>query len=253
MEEGNHTLWPILVDHRNSCTELLRRIRVNIAEHDLKEELKRWIQDCRSHVENCRDLGLQIVSDGGTLRKMGDDGQVAIIQMTAADVLEIYRERVEKLRFYEAKVDATHGPGIRISPGGSLGAHEDVIQGWHTLDRHVNRTIADLQQRLGANPKLKAASAFTSRIIAEGAAGKAMAYFEDEIREWLAGKLTSSPLFERTKERFVIKSFEVGSTIGYVLLRGRSSVEDSSLVRVVLVREQTSPVAYRIKTGYPIF
>jgi hypothetical protein len=172
--------------------------------------------------------------------------------MTAADVLEIYRERVETLRFYEAKVNATHGPGIRISLGGSLGAHEDVIKGWHTLDRHVDRTIADLRQRLADNPKLKAASAFTSRVVAEGAAGKALAYFEDEIREWLAGKSTSATMFERTNDKFIIKGFDVGSIIGYVLLRGRSSVEDSTLTRVVLVREHTSPVAFRIKTGYPV-
>lgn len=252
MEEGTHPLFPTLADSRHAYVELFRKVRVHVADHHLKDVVLDWIRSCYLHVVRCRDIGLQILTAGGELQKIGDDGGVVISRMTADDILEIYRERVERLAFFEAKANATHGPGIRISPGGGLGGHEDAIKGWHTLDRHVNKTLEDLQRRLDGSPKMKAASAFTSRGAAEETAGKVLAYYEEEIRRWLAGAKVSSALIEATKDRLVIKSFDAGAIIGYVLPRGRAVAEYTPKVRIVLVKEPSWSIGYRIKTGYPI-
>lgn len=252
MEEGTHPLWPALADSRRSYVESLRKVRVHVADHHLKDTVLGWVRDCYLHAERCRDAGLQILSAGGELRKVGEDGRVVISRMTADDVLEIYRGRVERLAFFEAKANATHGPGIRISPGGGLGGHEDALEGWHTLDRHVNKTLEDLERRLYNSPKMKAASAFISRGTAEEAAGKALAYFEDEIHTWLAGAKVFSASLEVTKDRLVIKSFDAGLVVGYVLPRGRAFAEYTSKVRVVVAKDSAWVLGYRVKTGYPI-
>lgn len=252
MEEGNHSLTAALAHHRNSYINLLKKVRVHVADFHMKGVVLDWIWDCRLYADRCRDTGLQILNSGGELQKTGDGGEAVISKMTPADVLDIYRERAERLDFFEAKVNATHGSGIRITPGGGLGGDEDVVKGWHTLDRHVNKTLEDLALRLSNNPKMKAASAFTSREAAEEAAGKAVAYYEEEIRGWLAGGKVDSPLLEVTKDRIVIKDFEADSVVGYVLSRGRSFAEYTSRVRIVLAKEPTSLTKYRIKTGYPV-
>jgi hypothetical protein len=125
----------------------------------------------------------------------------------------------------------------RLVPGGGLAAHEG-IKGSHTLAKHVGKDDAFLLNRLIAEPKLRSASTFADRETAENAMSHIFAAKQGQIEAWLAGagedlKLTG----------------EVPFIAGRVIHRGSTTAVEGSGVRMILRRDDTTGVGFRIHTA----
>lgn len=130
------------------------------------------------------------------------------------------------------------GPGAPFShlvPGGGLAVHEAM--GGHLIARHVAQTDAALGARLTAQPRIVAASSFTSRAEAEAAITSALNARASHVRAWISTGASG---------RLVIDAPFSG---GAVLQRGASVSVSGTGVRVVL--EGTGNGSWRIITGFP--
>jgi RHS repeat-associated protein len=134
----------------------------------------------------------------------------------------------------------------RLVPGGGLGAHEAA--GGHALGRHVPQqgaTAAQIQSalasRLAADASIPAASAFSSRAIAEEAIVDALEASQGAICSWLSGSAS----------RLVV-THAAGAPVGVVLARGAAS--PTAAREVVVVLDKVAPqsgLCFRITTAYP--
>lgn len=239
MESGSHPLWPVLVSNRSQYNERLKNIRVHIGDFELKHDLESWIADAYLYAEKTRDVGLTIVNGGGKLQRLGAKGEVVVEQMGTRDILEIFENRRDQVRLYEAKVKSLTGPSVRIPPGG-LDAHESEVHDRHTLTQHVFEKVEQLFQRLNSNPRLDIVSSFLSKEVAQEAVGKAIAANETEISRWLSSGSKKKVLYYDLKTK----------QIGIVLPRGATTAVSSSKVIVRLVRDPSAPKGYWIKTSY---
>jgi RHS repeat-associated protein len=134
----------------------------------------------------------------------------------------------------------------RLVPGGGLGAHEAA--GGHALGRHVPQGTATAAQvqaalaaRLAADASIPAASAFTSRAVAEKAVVEALEANQGAICAWLSG----------SANRLVV-THTAGSPVGVVLARGAAS--PTAAREVVVVLDKVAPqsgLCFRVTTAYP--
>jgi len=123
-------------------------------------------------------------------------------------------------------------------PGG-LTANEEL--GGHVLQFHVGLDASELSARLVADPRLRIASSFYNRAIAESAIAEAIGANSTDISLWLAG----------AQQRLVSPAVGLSGAVGLSLTRGSVSPIAASAVRVVLDRSAASPIGYIIRTAYP--
>ncbi|WP_395658485.1 RNase A-like domain-containing protein [Nocardioides sp.] len=121
---------------------------------------------------------------------------------------------------------------------GFLDAHEQA--GGHTLLKHVGKSDEDLAQRFITEPDLRTSSTFTSKSAAEHAIERVFRANESSIQSWLAtGK---------GKEGF---SADLGHMVGRVLVRGAVEATSANRARIVLVRDDSLALGWRLLTSYP--
>ncbi|PJE98245.1 hypothetical protein CUT44_08225 [Streptomyces carminius] len=115
----------------------------------------------------------------------------------------------------------------------------------HTLSRHVEKTTRDMRARLRAEPGIKADSRFLDEASAQRFADEVLARNQKKIDVWLRSEKNSRPDF----------SARFDDVTGLVLtredyLRGYPPKETHGVV-VVLKKDPTSDVGYRVLTSYP--
>jgi hypothetical protein len=141
----------------------------------------------------------------------------------------------------------SYGERVPLVPGGGLRAHED--QGGHTLERHISEGIeADLvraEQRFAGNPKIKWASYYTDRAVAEAATDLAIAANTPEIEAWLAAS-------ERTRDDETLRiDCRLPGYVGYSFPRNDPTPVKTDRVTVVLGWKPDSSLGCYTLTSCP--
>lgn len=116
----------------------------------------------------------------------------------------------------------------------------DEQRGGHTLDRHVGRSDAELQERLDRERNISAASTWTDRATAEEVVSEALRAGRGRIEKWMArgGRRPNLALH-----------FDAGRTIGRSLRRGDSQVVPCTSAVVVLRSDGAD--SFYVLTTYP--
>lgn len=125
-----------------------------------------------------------------------------------------------------------------LVPGGGLAAHERA--GGHALARHLGKSDADLLARVQAQPNITGSSSWSNRAIAEASIADVLSANSSGVQSWLAG----------SGNKLVLNGGG-SSTVGRYVAQGSSSVQNVSGVRVVLVRDPSLGMGYRIQTAFP--
>jgi len=123
---------------------------------------------------------------------------------------------------------APDGPASRSTASGEtydLGA--DEAKGGHTLARHVERTDAQLRERLERERNISAASTYTDRAIGERTVARAFAREAARVSAW-RGRSGSRPNLALNYRG------AAGELLGRSLRRGRASSEPCTNAIVVL-------------------
>jgi hypothetical protein len=123
-------------------------------------------------------------------------------------------------------------------PGGGLAAHEGV-EGGHTLDRHVGRSVEDLRRRLEREDK-REVSTFADEASANRFVAQALYARRADVARWLASNPSGNAPFP----------YRLGVPAGDVLRRGARDVVPGRSVQVVLAPSRRFPEGFRIVTAY---
>ena len=113
--------------------------------------------------------------------------------------------------------------------------------GGHTIAKHVGRTESQLRARLLAEPRIPAASTFTSLSVAEGAISRTLRANSALIKSWAqsAGQHQRLELL-----------YDVGASVGFGVVRSTGAVVRMSKVSVVLKMQTYNGKPYYILTAY---
>ena len=123
----------------------------------------------------------------------------------------------------------------------SLAEHEAV--GGHTIARHVGQTEAQLRARLIAEPRIPAASSFSSLRIAEGTVSEVLRANAAPIRAWAARAM----LTQRMR-----LTYDTARTIGAGVVRSTGALTEMSKVLIVLEKTSRNGKIYFVLTAFPI-
>ncbi|WOY04382.1 hemagglutinin repeat-containing protein [Dickeya fangzhongdai] len=137
-----------------------------------------------------------------------------------------------------SKESVTTGQNSPIVPGGGLAAHEAA--GGHLIARHVGQSDEQLATRLANDPKVRVASTFSDRAVAESAISNAIGANQSAIGS-----------FMKSNNNQVVIKYSSPTVIGSSMTRGSTSSQPVSNVTVVIRKDPTMPDGYRIHTGYP--
>lgn len=127
---------------------------------------------------------------------------------------------------------------FRLSDGGLL-AHE-MGDNFHTVARHVERTDAQLAERLANDSLMKRASTFATLAEAERYTYANMALHQTEI-----------DAFIRSDDNILEISQPVDHPVGRTLLRDSGSPVDATIVVTRLRKDVSMPNGYRVATSFP--
>ena len=125
-----------------------------------------------------------------------------------------------------------------IVDGGGLMTHENA--GGHVVKRHVGQSEADLLHRLTVEPKIAGSSSFHDRETAESAISQALNSNSKQIADWLSGSLP------RLRVDYTGQSYT-----GVSVTRGASKAVGVNSIRIIIVRDPSLPIGYRIQTAFP--
>jgi hypothetical protein len=123
----------------------------------------------------------------------------------------------------------------------SLAEHEAA--GGHTIARHVGQTEAQLRARLIAEPRIPAASSFSSLRIAEGTVSEVLRANAAPIRAWAARAMLT--------QRMRI-TYDTARTIGAGVVRNTGALTQMNKVLVVLEKTSRNGKIYFVLTAFPI-
>ncbi|MCP1122650.1 hypothetical protein NKR74_04710 [Bacillus sp. 3103sda1] len=131
------------------------------------------------------------------------------------------------------------GDSSPLAPGGGLNAHK--ARGGHLIERHVEKTDAELLQRLQRDLRIPAASTFTDRATAERVANEVLSNPQNitKINRWLNNTNSRPTLPLRYKGEDII---------GRYIERGSDIALDVENARIVLKKDNQGSF---IITGYP--
>jgi hypothetical protein len=116
----------------------------------------------------------------------------------------------------------------------------DEQRGGHTLDRHVDRTDAELRERLDRERNLSAASTWTDRSTAEEVVPEALRAQRRRIDGWI-GRGEHRPN--------LALHYDAGRVIGRSLRRGENQVVPCT--SAVIVLKADGPDGFYVLTTYP--
>ncbi|WP_410985765.1 RNase A-like domain-containing protein [Bacillus cereus] len=114
--------------------------------------------------------------------------------------------------------------------------------GGHTLDKHVGKTNEELIKR-AIQENVEAATSFTDKSTALKAIQENLRKNSDDIAKWLNESDTGRKIFDVSHKNPI----------------GKGALEDKKQViynltnsRVVLIRDSTNELGFRVLTGFPI-
>ena len=125
-------------------------------------------------------------------------------------------------------------------PGGGLTAHEGGPQKAHTIAKHVEKSYEFLLGRNAAE-NVPASSTYPSLEVADDVIAQVIQRNQVAVTNWLSGTLPKLPL----KETFV-------NSVGVTLDKASTVPISVNSSLVILVRDATMSVGYRILTSYPV-
>ncbi len=160
----------------------------------------------------------------------------ASVRSTHASV-QLHRARLE--RFLRVPARNQRGALALGRPGrqpGWLKAHEH--SGSHTISRHVGKTNDELLERTRSDT-LKAASSFPDQAAAERTIERVLQRRSEDLAAWLRSDLSRLKIDDVLKEATGVTVFASGAARS---VRG---------VRVVLQRDASMPLGYRVLTSHP--
>ena len=123
-------------------------------------------------------------------------------------------------------------------PGGGLAAHEGV-DGGHTLDRHVGRTLEQLRRRLAQDGK-REVSTFLDEASADRFVAQALYDRRSDVARWLTSNPSGNEAFPS----------RLATPAGSVLRSGARDVVTGRSVNVVLAPSRRFREGFRIVTAY---
>jgi hypothetical protein len=132
---------------------------------------------------------------------------------------------------------ASDAPADAI-PGGGLAAHEG-LNGAHTLDRHVGRSLDDLRRRARDEHK-REVSTFPDAATADRAVAAALYRNRAKIATWLGGTPDGLQDFDAT----------LPDAVGTVWRADRERAQPGRTVLVVLAASPRFAEGFRIHTAY---
>ena len=142
-----------------------------------------------------------------------------------------------------------HDTSVLVQGGGLL-AHE--LAGGHSIDRHVGLSVEQLRQRMKRYRNLYVASTFVDRSSAERLVAQTLDAKSAEIALWLADREKNIRLSASARDVPALKlTQDMGEQIGMSLRRGAAVPTASSVVRVVLVYDD-SPLGFHVETAFPL-
>lgn len=144
-----------------------------------------------------------------------------------------------KVNLMRGGVTPQTGATSTLVEGGGLAAHEQA--GGHLIARHVGQTPAQLRARLIAEPRVPAVSTFIDRSVAEAAVDATLQANQAQISAWLRSASTRPLVLNQAVDR----------PVGLSLARGAVTPATVSNVRLVLMKDATMPMGYRVHTGFP--
>ena len=144
----------------------------------------------------------------------------------------------EALEAFGRSGEIVEGASSRLVPGGGLSAHEAA--GGHLLELHKGWDEAELIERIKTRRLRNGASSFPDQATAEAAVSETIDANQSAISSWLSSN-SGGEVFEHT----------ASSPVGIHVANENASAIPVSGVRIVL-RRASSPLGYRIQTGYPI-
>jgi hypothetical protein len=139
--------------------------------------------------------------------------------------------------------EAVAGKAGRISL--DLEEEDKVLgrEGGHTIERHLNKTDAELRSRaLRSQDPHAVISRFASKDIAEDAINKAVRVHRGAIQRWAANPSGITQEFE----------LEIGSVIGDGFAKGTNGIVSLSRLRVVFKMSKNGGRLLYIVTAYPV-
>lgn len=125
---------------------------------------------------------------------------------------------------------------VHLVPGGGLAAHEAA--GGHTLAKHVGKSEEFLRNRLATEPKLKAASTFYNRQVAEEAISSLISANRRNVNRWLARGGFQLDLIDRYP-----------TSLGRVIERKSVDFTEEAGIKVVLRRSSEMPSGFCVHTA----
>lgn len=206
----------------------------------------------RIEAENCRDACIKSFLSGRNVYY--GESQYKSIQ----DIDLHYIKRLKILDGYER---VALEPSFAEVAGASIDDHEskitDLAASWqdkyisdrHTVRDHVGHDRARLEKIFIQKPDDFMVSSFTDKEIAEWAIAATMAFYQHLIDSWITS--TSKDWWDFNVLRLP-NDFDLGRTVGSVLVVSDDESMEASRVQIVLVRDSNAPKGFYIKTAHPI-
>jgi hypothetical protein len=175
-----------------------------------------------------------------------------VTEQAAAAAAKLFGANDTRARQIGAAVDiavplmvATVAGAARIASvrGGRITLAEHEAAGGHTIARHVGKTEAELRARLLAEPRISAATSFTSLRVAEGTVAEVLRANAAPIRAWA----TRAMLTQRMRI-----TYDAARTIGAGVVRSTGTLTKMSKVLVVLEKTSRHGKIYFVLTAFPI-
>ncbi|MEU0035797.1 RNase A-like domain-containing protein [Streptomyces sp. NPDC006333] len=125
-------------------------------------------------------------------------------------------------------------------------AGDEGKNGSHTLTKHVEVTTQDLRARLRAEPARETVSRYVDEASAQRSTDAVVLKRQKEIDAWLAKKKGAKLELEAHLED------HTGLSLTRVNFRNGLPPEWVKGARVILKRDSTAPMGYRVLTSYPV-
>lgn len=127
---------------------------------------------------------------------------------------------------------------------GAISLAAEEAAGGHTILKHVERTEAQLNARLAAEPRVMAATTFRTLAEAERFVAEALRANKVAITEW-----AKTATVGQTKSF----TYASGRVMGVGVQRGTQTLKDATRMVVVIRKKQIQDRIYFVLTSYPTF
>ena len=114
----------------------------------------------------------------------------------------------------------------------------------HTIERHVGKSLQQLQARFAAEPRMTNSSTFSSLAVAERAVSDAIAANTNDIRAWAS--------LAQAGQKQSWAAYDCEKVIGQVLTKSTGRLADATKVTIVLKKTLDMNKVYYVFTAFPV-